>query len=177
MAALPTSHTRCVGASNFWEQGTNEVKQATAAVRAAKEAGVQHLIWQTLPDVETISGGKLHVPHFTGKAKVDPQVADPVLIVIFGIFISLAGQTLSVSYHTYQSELFPTRIRCAASGLVYSFSRIGAAFSGFLIAFFVRDYGVVGVFIVLTVCYLFVVLSIGIFGPKTTGRRLDEIAH
>jgi uncharacterized protein YbjT (DUF2867 family) len=57
--------------TNFWEQGTDEVTQATAAVRAAKEAGVKHFIWSTLPDVESISRGKLHVPHFTGKAKID----------------------------------------------------------------------------------------------------------
>jgi uncharacterized protein YbjT (DUF2867 family) len=62
--------------TNFGEQGTDEVKQATAAVRAAKEAGVQHLIWSTLPDVEAISRGELHVPHFTGKAKVDRIVKE-----------------------------------------------------------------------------------------------------
>src|SRR6202048_209482 len=62
--------------TNFWESGADELKQATAAVRAAKEAGVKHFIWSTLPDVESISGGKLHVPHFTGKAKVDRIVKE-----------------------------------------------------------------------------------------------------
>ncbi len=62
--------------TNFWEQGTDELKQATAAVRAAKDAGVKHFIWSTLPDVEAISGGKFHVPHFTGKAKVDRIVKE-----------------------------------------------------------------------------------------------------
>ncbi|MDP9268635.1 MAG: NmrA/HSCARG family protein [Acidobacteriota bacterium] len=57
--------------TSFWEQGAGELEQATAAVRAAKAAGVKHFVWSTLPDVETISGGKLHVPHFTGKAKAD----------------------------------------------------------------------------------------------------------
>jgi uncharacterized protein YbjT (DUF2867 family) len=57
--------------TNFWEAGTDEFKQATAAVRAAKDAGVKHFIWSTLPDVEAISGGKFKVPHFTGKAKID----------------------------------------------------------------------------------------------------------
>jgi uncharacterized protein YbjT (DUF2867 family) len=57
--------------TNFWEQGTDELKQATAAVQAAKAAGVKHFVWSTLPDVEAISGGKLHVPHFSGKAKID----------------------------------------------------------------------------------------------------------
>ncbi len=57
--------------TNFREAGIDELKQATAAVRAAKDAGVKHFIWSTLPNVEAISGGKFHVPHFTGKAKID----------------------------------------------------------------------------------------------------------
>ena len=62
--------------TNFWEEGTDEVKQATAAIRAAKDAGVNHMIWSTLPDVEAISGGKFNVPHFTGKARVDRIVKE-----------------------------------------------------------------------------------------------------
>ncbi len=59
-----------------WLEGTDELKQATAAVRAAKDAGVKHFIWSTLPDVEAISGGKFDVPHFTGKAKTDRIVKE-----------------------------------------------------------------------------------------------------
>src|SRR3977135_4068736 len=62
--------------TNFREAGTNELKQATAAVRAAKDAGVKHFVWSTLPDVEAISGGKFDVPHFTGKAKIDRIVQE-----------------------------------------------------------------------------------------------------
>jgi len=62
--------------TNFWEEGTDELKQATAAVRAAKEAGVKHFVWSTLPNVEAISGGKFHVPHFTGKARIDRIVKE-----------------------------------------------------------------------------------------------------
>jgi uncharacterized protein YbjT (DUF2867 family) len=62
--------------TNAWEPGTDEGKQALAAVHAAKDAGVQHLIWSTLPNVETISRGKLDVPHFTNKAKIDRIVRE-----------------------------------------------------------------------------------------------------
>jgi uncharacterized protein YbjT (DUF2867 family) len=62
--------------TNSWEQGTDELKQATAAIRAAKDAGVKHFIWSTLPDVEKISGGKFSVPHFTGKARADRIVTE-----------------------------------------------------------------------------------------------------
>jgi uncharacterized protein YbjT (DUF2867 family) len=62
--------------TNFWEEGADELKEATAAVRAAKDAGVKHLVWSTLPDAEAASGGKFHVHHFTGKARIDRIVKE-----------------------------------------------------------------------------------------------------
>jgi len=62
--------------TNFSEAGTEETKQARTAVRAAKDADVKHFIWSTLPNVETISGGKFRVPHFTGKARADRIVQE-----------------------------------------------------------------------------------------------------
>src|SRR6266851_6657574 len=61
--------------TNFYG-GADELKQATAAIRAAKNSGVKHFIWSTLPDVEAISGGKFNVPHFTGKARIDRIVKE-----------------------------------------------------------------------------------------------------
>jgi uncharacterized protein YbjT (DUF2867 family) len=62
--------------TNFWDPGlgTREAEVAGAAVGEARRAGVEHLIWSTLPDVEHLTGGRLEVPHFTGKARVDAVV-------------------------------------------------------------------------------------------------------
>src|SRR5260221_14434875 len=57
--------------TNLWETGNDEVQQATAAVRAAKDAGVKQFVWSTLPDVDASTRGKFHVPHFTDKATVN----------------------------------------------------------------------------------------------------------
>ena len=62
--------------TNAWEPGTDERRQARAALYAAKAAGVKHFIWSTLPNVETISRGALEVPHFTDKANIDHLVRD-----------------------------------------------------------------------------------------------------
>jgi uncharacterized protein YbjT (DUF2867 family) len=74
-AAFAGAHGAFV-VTNSWEAGTDEPRQARAAVSAAKDAGVQHFIWSTLPDVEAISRGKINVPHFTSKAKVERIVSE-----------------------------------------------------------------------------------------------------
>lgn len=62
--------------TDFWEptQGAREATIGAAAVGAAREAGVEHLIWSTLPDVEKLTGGRRKVMHFSGKAHVDAVV-------------------------------------------------------------------------------------------------------
>jgi putative MFS transporter len=105
------------------------------------------------------------------------QTVNPVLLVLLGVLINLFNSTLSLSFHTYQNEVFPTRIRARAAGIVYSFSRVGAMFSGFLIAHMLRDYGVTGVFVAIAACMLIVMASIGFFGPATNSKSLEEIAH
>jgi uncharacterized protein YbjT (DUF2867 family) len=62
--------------TNFWDpaQMQNETEIGNAAVKEARAAGVQHLVWSTLPDAEKLTGGRIKLPHFTGKAHVDATV-------------------------------------------------------------------------------------------------------
>jgi MFS transporter, putative metabolite:H+ symporter len=105
------------------------------------------------------------------------QMRNALALIVLGVLVSLAGQTISVCYHAYQAELFPTGVRCRANGFVYSASRVGAMMSGFIIAFLLRNVGVAGVFLGVTACMLVVMTAVGVFGPRTNGLRLEEISH
>ena len=89
-------------------------------------------------------------------------------VIIFGILITFSNNWLSYSFHAYQTELYPTRIRAQAVGFVYSWSRFSAIFSGFIIAFFLGRYGTLGVFGFIAAAMLIVIIVIGAFGPETT---------
>ena len=74
------------------------------------------------------------------------QVTNPIELIVCGVMLTMASNIMSFSFHAYQAELYPTRIRAVAVGFVYSFSRISAVFSAFMIAFFLNEFGTLGVF-------------------------------
>ena len=97
-------------------------------------------------------------------------------VVGCGVMITLCNNWTSFSFHAYQSELYPTRIRAGAVGFVYSWSRFSAIFSGFIIAFFLGRFGTAGVFGFIAGAMVVVFVAIGGLGPAVTGRRLEAIA-
>jgi putative MFS transporter len=100
------------------------------------------------------------------------------LLILFGVLITLSNNVLSYSFHSYQTELFPTRVRARAVGFTYAFSRISTVFASFIIGFFFAHFnGTTGVFGLIAFAMLMVVLSIGIFGPRTRNLELEKISH
>jgi putative MFS transporter len=101
----------------------------------------------------------------------------PALLILLGVLVTLCNNLLSYSFHSYQSELFPTRIRSRAIGFVYSWSRLSAALSGLVVAFLLNLGGVNAVFAFIAFAMAVVVATIGGFGPRTRGLALEAIAH
>jgi putative MFS transporter len=97
-------------------------------------------------------------------------------IIVVGILIQLCNSTMSYSFHAYQAEIYPTRIRARAVGFVYSFSRFSTIFVGFMIAFFLRDFGTTGVFVFIASALGVALGVVAVFGPRTTRLRLEEIS-
>jgi MFS transporter, putative metabolite:H+ symporter len=98
-------------------------------------------------------------------------------LIVLGVCVTLCNNLMSYSFHNYQSELFPTRIRSRAIGFVYSWSRLSAALSGLVVAFLLNLGGVNAVFGFIAFAMAVVVASIGGFGPRTRGLALERIAH
>ena len=105
------------------------------------------------------------------------HATDAAMLIALGVLVTLCNNWMSYSFHSYQAELFPTRIRSRAVGFVYSWSRLSAALSGLAVAYLLNLGGVNAVFSFIAFAMLIVVISIGGFGPRTTGLALEAISR
>lgn len=99
----------------------------------------------------------------------------PALVIACGALLTMGTTILSVGYHAYQSELYPTRIRGMAVGFVYSMGRLGGSVSGFMIAFAMGHFGVQAALFSVAACMAICASSVALLGPLTGGRTLEEI--
>ena len=101
---------------------------------------------------------------------------DTALVIVGGAGVTLCNNWLIGAFHPYRAELFPTRIRARAVGFAFSWSRVSAIFVSYWIAALLVSSGIRGVFVLIGVAMAAIVLSIGIFGPRTDGRTLEELS-
>ncbi|MGE3301836.1 MAG: MFS transporter [Hyphomonadaceae bacterium] len=102
---------------------------------------------------------------------------DPAWLIVLGVLLTLSSNVMSYAFHSYQAELYPTRIRALGVGFVYSWSRLSAVFTAFVIAFLLHGYGAPAVFALIAGSMAIVMLAIGLFGPRTRNRALEEISR
>jgi putative MFS transporter len=100
----------------------------------------------------------------------------PAAVIAFGALLTLCNYWFSATFHAYQSELFPTRIRATGVGFTYSWSRLSAALSSLLIGA-VLVYGVPAVFVLLASAMCGVAVIIAVLGPRTNGLALEELSR
>ena len=98
------------------------------------------------------------------------------VVMISGGMIAFGNNWLIVIFHPYAAELFPTRIRARAVGFTFSWSRISSMFVGYWVAYLLASFGTHGVFAMIAVAMVAIVISVGVFGPRTNGRSLEVLA-
>ena len=73
--------------------------------------------------------------------------------------ITWSNAWLTISYHAYRAEIFPTRIRARAVGFCYSFSRLSTALTSLLIGPILQYAGTPGVISFIVASMLMVMLG------------------
>ncbi len=104
------------------------------------------------------------------------QVSDAFPLIALGVAFTLASNVMSFAFHSYQAELYPTRIRARAVGFVYSWSRLVGAFAGLIIALLLDAGGVPFVAAFIGAAMVVGMIAIAL-GPSTKGLALEAINH
>ncbi|HKV20506.1 MAG TPA: MFS transporter, partial [Mycobacterium sp.] len=102
-------------------------------------------------------------------------VSVPALIILFGLLTTAASNVFSNVYHVYQAEIVPSDVRATAVGWTYSLSRLSSAALPFVLIPVLDHYGAAAMFTVVLIALAAAVAVLVPFGPRTTGRSLDEI--
>lgn len=98
-----------------------------------------------------------------------------VLIVSAGFLLTMASNIFSNSFHIYQAEIFPTAIRSTASGMAYSLSRAASMFLPFIAVSLLYHVGPTAVFSGSAALLVLLCLDVGLLGPRSTGRPLEQV--
>jgi MFS transporter, putative metabolite:H+ symporter len=98
-----------------------------------------------------------------------------VVIVVAGFLLTAVSNVFSNAFHIYQAEIFPTAIRSSASGIAYSLSRATSVVLPFVAVPLLGTLGPVAVFSGSAVLIVVLCLDVGLLGPLSTGRALEQV--
>ncbi|MEU6129476.1 MFS transporter [Saccharopolyspora sp. NPDC047091] len=101
--------------------------------------------------------------------------ASTLPIVAFGFLYTAMSNVFSNAFHIYQAEIFPTHIRATAASWTYSLSRLTTGAMPFVLVPLLHAQGAGVLFAVVAAAMIGVSADIGLFGPRSTGRPLEDV--
>lgn len=96
-------------------------------------------------------------------------------IALFGFLVGAFIQTFAALLHAYTPELYPTSIRNSGTGFAYGVGRLANLAGPFIVAALFGRLGYIWVFVYIAACWVLAALAMGIFGPSTTHRALEDL--
>lgn len=100
----------------------------------------------------------------------------PALILTWGFLYTCVSNIYSNGFHIYQAEIYPTRARGTAVGTAYGLSRLTSALQPFFLLPILIGLGPTTLFAVIACVMAATAADVGLLGPKTTGRPLEEVS-
>jgi putative MFS transporter len=104
------------------------------------------------------------------------EIANVAATVVFGFLTTFVLWQFSNFLHTFQAEIFPTRVRASAAGMTYSISRLSTSMFVWIITSFLLSHGLLASYSIIWLCVVVVIAVIGLFGPLTSRRTVEAIA-
>jgi len=105
------------------------------------------------------------------------EVTSTAATVVLGFVVAFILWQFSNFLHTYQAEIFPTRVRSTAAGTVYSVSRLTTSLFVYIITTWLLPHGLLASFSLIWLCIVIVVIDVSVFGPRTSRRTVETIAR
>ncbi|MGV8871853.1 MAG: MFS transporter [Rhodococcus sp. (in: high G+C Gram-positive bacteria)] len=104
------------------------------------------------------------------------QSTSTTVTVVSAVIVQAALVAGTTSFYTYIPEVFPTHIRGVGAGVVAGVARLGGVASGVAVAAIYTSAGSTVLYGVLGGATCLVGIVIAVFGPRTTGRSLEQIS-
>lgn len=99
------------------------------------------------------------------------------VIIAAGFLLTTTSNIFSNSFHIYQAEIFPTRMRGSAVGTAYSLSRVTSAVLPFIAIPALKAYGPAVIFIGAAVIMALLCIDVATLGPRSTGMALETVSQ
>jgi putative MFS transporter len=96
------------------------------------------------------------------------------LLILTAAVVVVCCNWFSAVFHAYQAELFPTGARATGVGFTYAWSRASMVVVSLFMPGLI-EVGVPGAVAVMVAAFVGVALAVGLFGPLTNARALEDI--
>ena len=96
-------------------------------------------------------------------------------LTLIAALIVLGLNWFSAIFHAYQAELFPTEARATGIGFTYAWSRLSMVLLNLVMPGIIATH-LGSAFALMAIAFCAVALLIGLFGPLTNSRALEEIS-
>ncbi|AFM02462.1 MULTISPECIES: MFS transporter [Desulfitobacterium] len=101
----------------------------------------------------------------------------PMLIVGIGFIIRILMDGVFVLMWSYLAEAYPTQFRSSGTGIIFSTGRILNVGAMAMVPLIYKQFGYSVLFAIIGAMYIMIAVVTGIWGERTAGRSLEEIAE